>query len=176
MSFIANFYWKYIASPESYARHIGVQIGKGCLIATRNWSSEPYLVSIGDNVAITRDVSIHTHGGGRVARYRYPDFDIFGKVFIDDGAYIGVGAQIMPGVRIGKGALIAAGSVVTKSVPSGVVVGGNPAKILCSVEDYIEKNLQFNIGTKHMSLSEKKRILLALPDDRFIQKSYLKSI
>lgn len=170
MRLISNIYWKYIASPESYARHLGVHIGNGCVIATRNWSSEPYLVTIGNNVAVTRDVSIHTHGGGRIARQIYPDFDVFGKVFIDDGAYIGVGAQIMPGVRIGKGALVAAGSIVTKSVPAGMVVGGNPAKIICTVEEYINKNLKYNLGTKCLSSSEKKRILLSLPDEKFIQK------
>ena len=41
------FYWHYMVSPERYARHIGVTIGKNCRIFTRNWSSEPYLVTIG---------------------------------------------------------------------------------------------------------------------------------
>ena len=60
---ISSFYWKFIASPEEYARHIGVKIGKNCLIATWNWSSEPYLITIGNNVQVTSGVSIHTHGG-----------------------------------------------------------------------------------------------------------------
>lgn len=65
---ISLFYWKFIASPEEYARHIGVKIGKNCLINTRNWSSEPYLITIGNNVQVTRGVSIHTHGGGCCSR------------------------------------------------------------------------------------------------------------
>lgn len=57
-------YWRFIASPEQYARHIGVAIGDNCFIATRNFSSEPYLIKIGNNVQVTNNVSIHTHGGG----------------------------------------------------------------------------------------------------------------
>jgi len=58
-------YWRYIVSPEKYARHIGVSIGKNCFISSRNWSKEPYLITIGDHVQITHGVSIHTHGGGQ---------------------------------------------------------------------------------------------------------------
>ena len=86
-----------------------------------------------------------------------PDFDVFGKVVIKDWAYIGAHAQIMPGVTIGEGAMVAAGSVVTKSVPDGMVVGGNPAKILCSVEEYIERNMQYNVHTKGIGEKEKKQ-------------------
>lgn len=49
--------------PEKYARHIGVNIGENCLISTRNFGTEPYLITIGDNVQITRGVHIFTHGG-----------------------------------------------------------------------------------------------------------------
>ena len=64
---------------------------------------------------------------------------MFGKVVIEDWAYIGASSQIMPGVTIGTGALVAAGSVVTKSVPPHTVVGGNPARIICTTADYYEK-------------------------------------
>ena len=64
MGFISDFYWRLFKSPESYARHLGVVIGKNCLIATRRWSSEPYLIVIGNNVQITENVWFYTHGGG----------------------------------------------------------------------------------------------------------------
>lgn len=50
-------------TPEQYARRIGVTIGKNCYINTKNWSSEPYLITIGNNVQVTQGVCIHTHGG-----------------------------------------------------------------------------------------------------------------
>ena len=66
------FYWRFLKSPESYARHIGVNIGNNCFIDTREFSSEPYLITIGNHVQITRGVSIHTHGGGQAIRKDHP--------------------------------------------------------------------------------------------------------
>lgn len=163
-------YWRFIASPEKYARHIGVTIGKNCLISTRNWSTEPYLVTIGNNVQLTRNVSIHTHGGGNSVRKDHPNFDVFGKVVINDWAYIGSYSQIMPGVTIGEGALIAAGSVVTKSVAPHSVVAGNPARYICSTEEYYEKNKKYDVGSKGLSEKKKKDYLLSLPNEKFISK------
>ena len=76
----------------------------------------------------------------------------------------------MPGVTIGEGALVAAGSVVTKSVSPHTVVGGNPARFICTTEEYYERNKQFNLKTKGMSYEEKKRILLSISDDLLIKK------
>ena len=113
---------------------------------------------------------INTYAWGRVARHQIPDFDCFGKVIIEDWVYIGTGSQILPGVTIGEGSLVAAGSIVTKSVPPGMVVGGNPAKVLCSVKDYVEKNTRYNLSTKQMNPEQKKQFLLSLPDEKFIRK------
>ena len=167
---ILNLYWRFIASPEKYARHIGVTIGKNCLISTKNWSTEPYLVTIGNNVQITRNVSIHTHGGGNSIRKEHPNFDIFGKVVICDWAYIGSYTQIMPGVTVGEGALVAAGSVVTKSVAPHTVVAGNPARYICTTEEFYNKNKSYNINTYGKSKEDKRKILTALSDDMFINK------
>jgi len=157
-------------TAEKYARHIGVNIGKNCLIDTRNWSSEPYLVTIGNNCQITHCVSIYTHGGGQAIRAIDSNFDVFGKVVIEDWAYIGAYSQIMPGVTIGEGALVAAGSVVTKSVAPHTVVGGNPARYICTTEEFYERNKKYNVGTKGLSKQEKKRLLLSLDEDKFIKK------
>ena len=168
-SIISSLRYHFI-SPEQYAREIGVNIGKNCLISTRNWSSEPYLITIGNNVQLTRNVSIYTHGGGQAIRKKYPDFDVFGKVVIEDWAYIGAFSQIMPGVTIGEGALVAAGSVVTKSVLPHTVVAGNPARFICTTEEYYQRNKQFNVRTKGKNNEEKKRFLLNLPEEMFIKK------
>lgn len=143
IAIIKKIYWQ-LKSPVEYGRHIGVKIGDNCLISTRNWSSEPYLISIGNNVQITQDVYFHTHGGAHAARRKYPDFDVFGKINVKDNAYVGSGSHIMPGVTIGEGALIAAGSIVTKSVPANEVWGGIPAKFICTIEEYINRNLPYN--------------------------------
>lgn len=89
---------------------------------------------------------------------------------IGDYVYVGTSALIMPGVTIGDNVLVAAGSVVTKSVPSNVVVAGNPAKIICTVEEYYKRNKQWDIGTKGLSRKDKKDILMKLPEQKFIKK------
>lgn len=108
--------------------------------------------------------------GGQSIRRQHPDFDIFGKVVIEDWAYIGAYSQIMPGVTIGEGALVAAGSVVTKSVAPHTVVAGNPAKYICTTEEFYEKNKKYNIGTKGLNDQQKKTLLLQLPEDKYIKK------
>lgn len=80
----------------------------------------------------------------------------------------------MPGVTIGDHVLVAAGSVVTKSVPDNVVVGGNPAKILCTIDEYIERNMRYNLNSKGLSSVDKKNLLLSLPEEKFIRKSIMK--
>jgi acetyltransferase-like isoleucine patch superfamily enzyme len=55
--------------------------------------------------------------------------------FIEAGAIIGANATLLPGVRIGARALVGAGAVVTKDVPSGAVVVGNPARIVKQIDD-----------------------------------------
>ena len=60
---IKTIYMKLFASNIDYARYLGVKIGDHCLLTTRNWSTEPFLVTIGNHVQITNNVSIHTHGG-----------------------------------------------------------------------------------------------------------------
>lgn len=168
---LKRFYWLFFASPEQYARHLGVKIGKNCFISTREWSSEPFLITIGNNVQVTRDVFIHTHGGGNCIRKDHPEFDVFGKVVIEDWAYIGSGSHIMPGVTIGEGALVAACSVVTKSVPPHTVVAGNPARVICTTEEYYERNKCYNIKTRDgISKSEKKQLLKNAGDEMFMKK------
>ena len=76
----------------------------------------------------------------------------------------------MPGVTIGEGALVAAGSIVTKSVAPHTVVGGNPAKYICTVDEYINKNLKYNTNTKGLSNEEKKKILQGLEEKMFVKK------
>lgn len=153
---IIHFFSRICFSLEKQARHAGVHLGKDNFIASRFWSSEPFLISVGDHCQITNGVRFFTHGGAGAARSRCPKFDCFGKINVGNYVYFGNGAMVMPGVDIGNNVLIAAGSVVTKSIPSNVVVGGNPARILSSLDEYIERNMKYNLNSKGMSFTEKK--------------------
>lgn len=164
--------WRYlIYSPNKYAKYIGVNIGVDNFIPDKKcWSSEPYLITIGNHCQITSGVRLFTHGGGNVARDKYPDFDVFGKIVIGDWVYIGSGSLIMPGVTIGDNVLVAAGSVVTRSVPPRTIVAGNPARVVGTVDDYIDRNLPYNLNSKGLTRLEKRRFLLSLPEESFIRK------
>ncbi|MEZ8404091.1 CatB-related O-acetyltransferase [Vibrio splendidus] len=95
---------------------------------------------IGDYVCIGAEVVIlmggnHTH---RVDWFLlYPFMDVIdeayigkGDTHIEDGAWLGMRAMVMPGVTIGEGAVVAANSVVTKDVAPYSIVGGSPAKVV----------------------------------------------
>lgn len=167
---IIHLYQRHFLSFEQQARKAGVIIGKGNQFLSNFWSSEPYLIEIGDNCQITAGVKFFTHGGAKIARIIDSSFDCFGKVKIGSNVYIGTNSLIMPGVTVGDNVLIAAGSVVTHSVPSNVVVGGNPAHIICTFDDYYQKNKRYNVSTKQLTPSEKREVLLSLEDNKFIIK------
>lgn len=166
--------WLFLfSSPYKYAISLGIKMGCNCYIATKFWGSEPYLIEIGDHVQITNGVRFFTHGGGWVFREKYPDFDTFGKIKVGNNVYIGNCALIMPGVIIGNNVIIGAGSVVTKSIPAGVAVAGNPAKIIGVLGDMEKRATKYNLNTKRMSAKQKKDFLLAQEDDKFILKPFL---
>lgn len=73
-----------------------------------------------------KDAIANAPGGNRAER---PTLETR-PVVVDDDAWIGIGAIILKGVRIGRGARVAAGSVVTRDVPAGARVAGNPARIV----------------------------------------------
>jgi hypothetical protein len=74
---VFKFYKKNFSSSESYAKYIGVKLGEGCRLGKVDFGTEPYLISIGDNVQITDNVKFFTHGGAWVFRKIDKDFDFF---------------------------------------------------------------------------------------------------
>lgn len=162
-------YYRYFGGLVKGYIKKGMKIGKNCIIYSHNFWSEAYLIELGDHVQITYGVNIFTHGGGWLFREKYPDFDSFGKVVIGNNVYIGNNAMIMPGITIGNNVLIAAGSVVTKNVPDNVVVGGNPARIIETINDYYDKNLKYNLGCKN--LKNKKAFILSMSDEKLIKST-----
>lgn len=67
--------------------------------------------------------------------------DLLGEIRIGDNCFIGAGVIILPGCSIAANTIVGAGSVVTNSVDrEGLVIAGNPARVVCTVQDYYEKN------------------------------------
>lgn len=112
-------------------RRRGVRIGDSCLIYTMQFSTEPYLIELGDNVYIAGGVQFVTHhGAGTVIRRKHPDAQIFGQIRVGSGTAIGMNCILLPGVDIGRNCIIGAGSVVRGTVPDNCLVVGNPAKVV----------------------------------------------
>jgi acetyltransferase-like isoleucine patch superfamily enzyme len=123
----------------------GLQIADDCrMIDVPNFGSEPFLVTIGKHVTISSRVSFITHDGGTWVfreQERYRDVIKYGRIVIHDNCFIGYGCVIMPGVSIGPNSVVAVHSVVTKDVAPDTVVGGVPASVLMSTQEYAEKAL-----------------------------------
>lgn len=158
-------------SCEKFAKHKGVKIGQNCLISTKNFPAEAYLITIGDYCRLAKGVSFFTHGGIWSQRKRLKkDFDYFGKIVIGNYTYLGEDVKVLPGVTIGNNVIVGAGSIVTKSIPDNVICAGNPAKIVGNVEEFIERLIKTSVDTYHLSFEEKKSFLLNLSDDKFVKK------
>jgi len=85
----------------------------------------PYLIEIGDNCRIGKDVLILAHDA---TTFRELGITRLAPVKILEGSFIGQRSIILPGVTIGPRALVAAGSVVNRDVQEGRAVAGNPAR------------------------------------------------
>ena len=109
-----------------------ISIGDNVRIGTRVYIDAMGGLTIGNNVIFGPDVAILTanHNYDNTSKLPYDEEMIYKPVTIADNVWIGCRAVIVPGVTINEGAVIAMGAVVTKDVPRGAVVGGNPAKVL----------------------------------------------
>ena len=156
-----TFIKKILLGNIGYARSLGVKIGEDCRIFPSNFGSEPWLISIGNKVTITSGVKLLTHDG---ATWLISDEkgrrEHFARLEIGNNVFIGSNAVIMPGVKLEDYVIVAAGSVVTKSVPSGSIVGGNPAKIIGSFDTYKKKALEMFVSKQEMdyNLSFRERV------------------
>jgi acetyltransferase-like isoleucine patch superfamily enzyme len=133
-----------------YWRHLGVRIGSDCeiLIPLMGFGTEPWLIEIGSNVTVAPKVSFITHDAStRLFRHQLSHTNQlfgneFGTIRILNSCFIGMNAIILPNVTIGPNAIVGAGSVVTKSVPPNTIVAGNPAKSICSLDEYSQKCIE----------------------------------
>lgn len=141
--------------PVGYARSIGVRINGRVTIygsSFNMFSAEPYLVTLYDNVFISVGARFICHDGGVLPfRKDYPTLDLAAPITVKSNCFIGAGALIMRGVTIGENCIVAANAVVTKDVPDGMIVGGNPAKVIKTTEEYLSAahDKSLHIGHLH---------------------------
>jgi maltose O-acetyltransferase len=131
---------------KKYWKHDQVQelVRRGLVVGT-NFSmqegvfvdySHCWHISIGDHVTLAPYVRIIAHDA---STKKFIGVTRLGKVRIGNRVFVGASSIILPGVEIGDDVIIGAGSIVTRSVRCGVVVAGNPAKVIGSTYEFLSK-------------------------------------
>ena len=127
------------------------------------FSSEPYLVSIGDNTTISFDVVFVTHDAAtRVIRHLpdgNPETVIYGPISVGKNCFIGCRSVILPNVTIGDNSIIGAGSIVNRSIPANSVAAGNPCRVICTLDEYREKHKDDFLYMVSLDYKNKRRYL-----------------
>jgi maltose O-acetyltransferase len=101
-------------------------------------------IVIGDDVTLAPRVHILAHDASTKLDLGYTRI---GKVAIGSRVFVGASATILPGVTIGDDVVVGAGSVVTRDIAAGQVVAGNPAVVVCSKQEYLQRRkLEMNQG------------------------------
>ena len=148
-------------NPIKYVKKIGVNLaGRLFIYGNITWGSEPWIISIGDNVHLTNGVKFITHDGGTLLfRDRVPDLEITKPITIGNNVYVGNDVLFMPGVNIGNNVVIGAGAVVTRDIPDNSVAVGVPARVIKSIDEYFEKIKSESLHLGHLKGEEKDKAL-----------------
>lgn len=169
------------ADSNSYVKFLrsqGAKIGERVNIYAPNKTlidmTRPWLIDIGDDVQITEDVTILTHGyDWSVLKGVYGEvLGSSGGVKIGNNVFIGMKTTILKGVHIGNNVIIGANSLVNKDIPDNCVVAGNPAKVIMSLEQYYEKRkkAQLDEATELVQLYRER--YGTEPDDRALHEFF----
>ncbi|WP_221074093.1 acyltransferase [Agarivorans aestuarii] len=148
-----NMIRRLIRRYSKLSTNVGYNIGNKKFHNSLIDSLSPSCVNIGNNfvsgpgsMVLSHDASTFIHCG----KYRVEQTEI------GDNVFLGANSIILPGVKIGDNVIIGAGAVVSQSVEANVVVAGNPARSICTVDEYIKK-------------CERKKCLMAPPESFFCQ-------
>lgn len=150
----------------------GADIGKNVVIYTPDSvdidDSRPWLLSIGDYTKITRGTVILTHDYSlSVLRRVYGEWIGEGAVTkIGKNCFIGANSIILMGTQIGDNVIIGAGSVVHGVIPNNVVAAGNPARVICTLDDYYQKRIERTKEEALLCAKRFKDIFQRVPEPR----------
>ena len=135
---------------KEYRLSRGLEVGANTSIFSwegidGNW---PWLISIGSNTTISSGVTILAHDASTL---KVGCKTKLGRVTIGDHCFIGARSIVLCNVRIGDYVIVGAGSVVTSDLESGYVYAGNPARKICSIDDYEKKYRELNATRPNLS-------------------------
>jgi maltose O-acetyltransferase len=119
-------------------RALGMRIGHQVNLPYSTWidTAHCHLISIGDFCGFGDGCLILAHDA---MCNEWLDATRLGRVTIHESCHFGARTLILPGVEIGPRVVVGSGSIVTKSIPANSVAAGNPAKVICSLDDLLDK-------------------------------------
>lgn len=135
-------------------------------------SLNPQFVEIGDNFISAPGSIITAHDASTFLftnKYRIE------KVRIGNNVFLGANSVVLPGVTVGDNVIIGAGAIVSKDVPANSVYAGNPAKYICTINEYIKKcetrSVLYEVPEKFIKEFETGKIINQNLIDEFQSKS-----
>jgi len=149
-------------------RSLGMVIGKDVWLPSSTWIDNDYcfLISIGDHCGFGEECHILAHDA---QMDEFLDAARIGRVIVHQSCHIGARTVILPGVEIGPRTIVGANSVVSKSLPPETVCAGSPAKVICSLEEYVQHHRDrletqptFPYANRFPTLEERKKLAEAL--------------
>lgn len=120
-------------------RSQGMRIGKDVWLPASTWIDNDYcfLISIGDHCGFGEECHILAHDA---QMDEFLDAGRVGHVVIHPSCHIGARTVVLPGVEIGPRTIVGANSVVSRSLPHDTVCAGSPARVICTLEEYLQKH------------------------------------
>lgn len=130
--------WRRRQHMAMLCRH-GLKVGVGTSILDGAFldPSHCFLISIGSHCTLAPGVRVLAHDA---STNRPLGITRVGPVTIEDHCFLGDSTLVLPGVTIGAHSIIGARSVVTKDIPPYSVAAGHPARVICGVEEFLEKH------------------------------------
>ena len=160
-----------------YLKRRGVKVGEVCYVPEPSSvlidMTDPWLITIGDNVTITHGVCVLTHdyGWSVIKKHGSLKGSVLGSqapVKIGNNVFIGVNTVITKGVTIGNNVIIGAGSVITKDCEDNGVYAGNPAKNIMTMDEYIAKREKKQFSeAKALAIAYRERFSVEPPKEIF---------
>ena len=99
--------------------------------------SHCFLITIKDRCVLAPFVRLIAHDA---SMFKFIGVTRIGRITIESNCFIGDSTLVLPGVRIGPHSIVGAGSVVAKDIPPRSVAAGNPAKVICTLDDFLAKH------------------------------------